>query len=106
MLDVIDKAILRRGRFDHVIEVKMPSSDDVESLLKYLFGKLPLSNDVDIVDLAKKLAERPLSDSAFLVKEAGRLAAKKSMDHINSVVIENALEELLQDKDKVRKIGF
>lgn len=106
MLDVIDKAILRRGRFDHVIEVKMPSSDEVESLLKSLFEKLPLANDVNIVEVAKKLAGRPLSDPAFLVKEAGRLAAKKSMYHINSVVIENALEELLQDKDKVRKIGF
>ena len=37
MLNVIDKAILRRGRFDHIIEVTMPSSDEVEALLKSLF---------------------------------------------------------------------
>ena len=107
MLEVIDPAILRRGRFDHIIEVKMPSSDEVEDLLKSLFEELPLANDVNIVELAKKLAGHPLSDPAFLVKEAGRLAARNSTGYINSFAIQTALETLLQNsKDKTRKIGF
>ena len=75
-VDMIDPAILRRGRFDHVIEVGMASQQEVESLLKKLIGELPSHGDLDIPGLARKLGGRPLSDVAFVVREGARLAAR------------------------------
>ncbi|EKD63175.1 MAG: hypothetical protein ACD_51C00325G0002, partial [uncultured bacterium] len=64
-IEMIDPAIQRRGRFDHVIEVSMASEEEVRSLLAKLVADLPCENDVDIIELARHLTGRPLSDVAF-----------------------------------------
>ena len=73
---MIDPAILRRGRFDHVIEVGMPSQKEVENLLSDMLEKMPTKGELEIDNAISELAGRPLSDTAFAVREAGRLAAK------------------------------
>ena len=46
-LDLIDPAILRRGRFDHLIKVEMATTEEVLAVLIELFEGKPLSSDVD-----------------------------------------------------------
>lgn len=106
MLDSIDPAILRRGRFDHIIEVKMPSAQEVSALLHSLLSKLPVEDGVDLDALSRTLAERPLSDAAFVVKEAGRLAVRNGKRFIDSALLIQACEALPAGKDTERKIGF
>lgn len=104
-LDVVDPALLRRGRFDHIIEVGMPSAEEVRELLSSLLSGLPLSNNVDLSVLAKRLAGHPLSDVAFVVKEAGRLSVREGKDSIDTGIIESAFRSFGRENDS-RKIGF
>lgn len=82
-IDMIDPAIQRRGRFDHVIEVGFASEIEVRSLLDKLLSSLPKGPDVDSAPLAKELAGRPLSDVAFVVREGARLAARSGKERLD-----------------------
>ena len=79
-VDMIDPAILRRGRFDHVINVDFASEGEVLSLLEKLLTTLPKEDDVDPNPLAKELDGRPLSDVPFVIREGARLAARGGKD--------------------------
>ena len=76
LIDLIDPAILRRGRFDHIIEVGMPSKDEVASLVESLLSKLPKSSDLVLDGIIDHLTGKALSDTAFVIREAARLSAK------------------------------
>ena len=107
MIDLIDPAILRRGRFDHVIEVGMPTTIEVMSLLDSLLCKLPKSKDIDLKVIVNALTGKPLSDSAFVIREAARHAAKSGKKQIDQESIATALHSLPEKKDKKAKhIGF
>src|ERR1700682_590570 len=68
-IDMIDSAVLRRGRFDHVISVDYASEREVSALLTKLLATLPKETSVDPTPFAKELAGRPLSDVAFVIRE-------------------------------------
>ena len=106
MIDRIDPAILRRGRFDHVIEIQMPSKEEVESLLKHLLSSLPVSPDIDYTNLSEQLQGHALSDVSFVVKEAGRLAVKSDSLEITHQLLQKAIDALPKNKENKRKIGF
>lgn len=106
-LQAIDPAILRRGRFDHLIEVKMPTAAEVQALLEAKFETLPVDSDVDVRRLARRLAERPFSDVTFVLKEAGRLAVKRGLQEIPMAILEEAIGLLPDEKQQSkRRIGF
>lgn len=105
MLSIIDPAILRRGRFDHIIEVQMPTKEEVTLLLESLLSKLPTEANIDISVLAEKLAGRSMADAAYVVKEAGRLAVINDFESITNDLLKQALS-LLPGEGEKRKIGF
>ena len=106
MIDTIDPAILRRGRFDHIIEVQMPSKEEVNALLHHLLKEIPVSDDVDYDDISSRLAGHAMSDVTFIVKEAGRLAVKRDEDVISQSLLNDAVTLLPKKKETIRKIGF
>lgn len=105
-IDLIDPAILRRGRFDYVIHVDHAGSAEVESLLSKLLEGIP--HDLqDLGPLAVSLAGRPLSDAAFVVREAGRMAARAARDSISEVDIQRALARCASREPNDRqRMGF
>ena len=105
MIDKIDPASLRRGRFDYIIEVKMANKEEIASLLKVKFTELPISENVDVEYIAVKLDSHPLSDVTFVLREAGKWAVKTKSEFIDQSCFEKALEMLPQKEEK-RKIGF
>ncbi|TKB26487.1 ATP-binding protein [Desulfopila sp. IMCC35006] len=107
LIEMIDPAILRRGRFDHIIEVGMPSRIEVASLLDSLLSKLPKAEDLNINTILDALTGKALSDSAFVIREAARLAAKAGKSQLDQESIDAALKSLPEDKEKKsRRIGF
>lgn len=107
-VEMIDSAIMRRGRFDHVIKVDYASADEVLALLNKLLATLPKDKTVDAAPLAKKLAGRPLSDVAFVVREGARLAARAGKDKLGQEYLLAALEDAPSrtEEGSSRHIGF
>lgn len=106
MIDAIDSAILRRGRFDHILAVDMPSKEEVAASLTALLSKLPVADNADIPALSAILQGHPMSDVAFVVKEAGRIAAKAGKDYIDNTSLNTALQCFPESKAPKRTIGF
>lgn len=107
MIHTIDPAVLRRGRFDHVIEVGMPSREEVTPLLHSLLEKLPVADNLSLENAIDRMSGSPLSDVAFLVREAARLAAKLGKNEIDQHCLEKALEKIPQSREKRKpQIGF
>lgn len=109
-IEMIDPAIQRRGRFDHVIKVDFASEVEVQSLLDKLLSSLPKESDVDSRPLAKELAGRPLSDVSFVVREGARLAARSGKDKVDQASLLSALHASpareREGGDSKRRIGF
>lgn len=106
-IDMIDAAIMRRGRFDHVIKVDYASAEEVLALLEKLLLTLPRDETVELAPLARRLAGRPLSDVAYMVREGARRAAKAGADHIGQAYLLAALDDApARDETPARGIGF
>lgn len=105
-LDNIDPAFLRRGRFDHIIKVEMPTQGEIIAALWELLSKLPTDDKLDIFSLSEALDGRPMSDLAFVVKEAGRLSAKARRDTIDKTSLWEAIHSLPPAEKAAQKIGF
>ncbi|MBQ9967581.1 MAG: ATP-binding protein [Oscillospiraceae bacterium] len=105
LLDTIDPAVIRKGRFDNIIEVKLANADEIQGLLVHKLQELPIAEDVCIRPIAEKLADRPLSDVAFILREAGKAAIKQNLDVIDQHCFDVAIEQLVPKEEK-RRIGF
>ena len=106
-LDMIDPAILRRGRFDHIIKVDLATDEEVKALLDFLLENLPTTSNVNTHALVQKLSGRSLADVSFIVREAARLAARKSQDAIDQNCLIDALDSApLRGPQPARRIGF
>ena len=107
-IEMIDSAIMRRGRFDHVIKVDYASAEEVFALLGKLLETLPKDKTVDPAPLAKRLAGRPLSDVAFVVREGARLAARAGENKLRQEFLLAALEDAPSrtDEGSGHRIGF
>jgi hypothetical protein len=109
-IEMIDPAIQRRGRFDHVIKVDFASEAEVQSLLDRLLSFLPKESDVDSKPLAKELAGRPLSDVSFVVREGARLAARSGKEKLDQASLLSALRASpvreREGGETKRRIGF
>ena len=109
-IEMIDPAIQRRGRFDHVIKVDFASEVEVQALLDKLLSSLPKESDVDSKPLAKELAGRPLSDVSFVVREGARLAARSGKERLDQASLLAALRSSpareREGGESKRRIGF
>lgn len=109
LVEHIDPAIRRRGRFDHEIEILMPTSEEVESLVYSLLESLPTEDGLDISLIVTRLTGKALSDSVFVVKEAARMAAKSGKNFISQEELDLSLNSFNRSTDatqKKRSIGF
>ena len=108
LLQNIDPAILRTGRFDHKIEVRMPTAEDIRRMLDTALSRLPVEKDINLDKVVEALAGKPRSDVAFVVKEAARLTAFRGKDRISQVEIDDALKAkaLASQKPTKKRIGF
>jgi hypothetical protein len=107
-IELIDNAILRRGRFDHVIQVYPATEAEVLALLEKLTSKLPRDQDVNLASIATMLSGRPLSDVAFVIREGARLSARSGSDKIAQKFLHEALASTSERRGggSSRRIGF
>ncbi len=108
-IDMIDPAILRRGRFDHVIKVDYASKEEIFEMISSELKKVPTEDNLNLQAIAKDLTGRPLSDAAFVVRESARLAARNgqtkiSQDNLNAALLSAGARD--SGEDNHRRIGF
>ncbi len=109
-LDMIDSAILRRGRFDHIINVDYASKEEIEAIVNEAFLKIPTESNLRIDLIVEKLQQRPISDVAFFIKESARVTALDGKDKIDQDSLDKALKKLLDIKTEntteINRMGF
>lgn len=76
-LDLIDPAILRSGRFDLLLELPKPDQTTREEIFKIHTENKPLTDDVDLKELAKETEGKVGSDIEFICKRASILAIRE-----------------------------
>jgi cell division protease FtsH len=92
--EALDPAILRKGRFDHTVHVGYPTKEEVELALLGMLRDRPHSPLEDLSSLGDALAGRPMSDTAWVVNEAARLAARAKKNMIGLNELRDALSRL------------
>jgi len=98
--DVLDKALLRPGRFDRQIVVDAPGIDGREAILKIHTRKIPLSNDVDLKVLAKGAPGLVGADLENLANEAALLAARRSKKLVTMSDFEDAKDKVMMGVER------
>jgi len=93
--DVLDKAILRPGRFDRRVVVNLPDKVGREAILKVHTREVPLAEDANLHELAASTPGFSGADLRNLVNEAALLAAKRSQKAVRSKDLMDALEKIV-----------
>ena len=93
-VDMLDKALLRPGRFDRHVDVTLPERKDRLAILKVHFKKKPLEEGVDLDSLAAKTAGSSGADLANIANEAAITAAREGHKTITSGDITEAFERV------------
>ncbi len=93
--DVLDKALLRPGRFDRIIEVPYPDLQSRDEILKVHAEKVALDPEVDLRKIARGTPGFSGADLENLINEAALLASKEDEKTIKVQYFEKARDKLL-----------
>jgi cell division protease FtsH len=91
-VDILDKALLRPGRFDRRITVSAPDRVGREAILRVHTRSMPLHADVDLERMARLTTGMTGADLANLANEAALAAARRDQEFIDHACFEEALE--------------
>jgi cell division protease FtsH len=92
--DVLDKALLRPGRFDRQVVVNLPDKNGRKAILEVHTRKVPLAKDVDLLEVAAATPGLSGADLRNLVNEAALLAARREQDEVRMKDFMDALEKI------------
>jgi transitional endoplasmic reticulum ATPase len=104
--DMIDPALIRSGRFDRAVFIGLPTKDGREEILKIHTRNIPLSDDVDIIEIADQTDGYVGSDLEAICREAVLLAMREDfnaktveMNHFRNALknVRPALNENIQE---------
>ena len=98
--DILDKALLRPGRFDRQVYVGLPDVKGREEILKVHTRNKPLGPDVSLKTIARSTAGFSGADLENLVNEAALLAARKGKKAITEPEIEEASVKVMMGPEK------
>ena len=93
--DVLDKALLRPGRFDRRVVVNLPDKTGRVAILKVHTRKVPLAADVNLDELGATTPGLSGADLKNLVNEAALLAARRGQDEVHQKDFLDALEKIV-----------
>jgi cell division protease FtsH len=93
--DILDKALLRPGRFDRRVVVNLPDRTGREAILQVHTRSVPLASDVSLAELAAVTPGLSGADLKNLVNEAALLAARRRQDDVRQKDFVDALEKIV-----------
>ena len=102
--DILDKALLRPGRFDRIIYVGLPDIKGREEILKVHGRDKPFAEDVNLSTIAKTTTGFTGADLENLLNEAALLAARRAKRFIGMNEVEEALIKVIAGPEKKSKV--
>ena len=93
--EVLDKALMRPGRFDRRVVVNLPDKQGREAILRVHTRGVPLANDVSLTDMAATTPGFSGADLRNLANEAALLAARRRQDEVHQKDFADALEKIV-----------
>ncbi len=93
--DVLDKALLRPGRFDRRVVVNLPDKAGREAILRVHTRSVPLANDASLEEIAAATPGFSGADLKNLVNEAALLAARREQNEVRQKDFLDALEKIV-----------
>ena len=102
--DVLDKALLRPGRFDRQIVVGLPDVRAREQILEVHARKKKLADDIDLKIVAKNTAGFSGADLENVLNEAALLAARRNLKEIHEKEIEDAMVKVTMGPEKTTRV--
>lgn len=98
--DVLDPALLRPGRFDRQVVVPLPDLKGREQILKVHMRKVPVSNDVEPLTIARGTPGFSGADLANLVNEAALFAARGNSREVVMQDFERAKDKIMMGAER------
>jgi cell division protease FtsH len=93
--DILDKALLRPGRFDRRVVVNLPDKSGRKAILQVHTRKVPLASDVALEELASTTPGLSGAELKNLVNEAALLAARREQNEVHQKDFLDALEKIV-----------
>ena len=103
-VDMLDKALLRPGRFDRHVDVTLPERKDRLAILEVHFKNKPADKTVDLKALAAKTAGSSGADLANIANEAAITAAREGHKEITGADLTEAFERVAIGPERKSKV--
>ena len=102
--DILDRALLRPGRFDRQVTVNYPDVKGREEILKVHSKGKPLAPEVSLATLAKRTPYMTGADLENVMNEAAILAARKNAQTISMAELEEAITRVQVGPEKKSRV--
>lgn len=102
--DILDKALMRAGRFDRQITIDLPELKDREAIFQVHLKKLKLDPDLDTAFLAKQTPGFSGADIANVCNEAALIAARHNKKHVDKQDFLDAIDRIVGGLERKSKI--
>jgi ATP-dependent metalloprotease FtsH len=102
--DILDKALLRPGRFDRQVYVGLPDVKGREAILKVHSKGKPLAEDVNLATIAKTTIGFTGADLENLLNESALLAARRNKRFITMAEVEEAMIKVIAGPEKKSRV--
>ncbi|MGG7078875.1 ATP-dependent zinc metalloprotease FtsH [Clostridium sardiniense] len=102
--EILDKALLRPGRFDRRVIVDRPDFPGREAILKVHAKDIKLGDDVDLEEIAKSTPGAVGADLANIMNEAALRAVREGRKEVIQADLREAVEDIIAGKEKKDRI--
>ena len=102
--DVLDKALLRAGRFDRQIHVDLPDLNERKEIFNVHLRPIKIDDSVDVEFLARQTPGFSGADIANVCNEAALIAARGEKEFVQSIDFMNAVDRIVGGLEKKNKI--
>jgi len=103
-VDMLDKALIRSGRFDRQIQIDLPEIKDREAIFNVYLKKLKLDPKMDVSFLAQQTPGFSGADIANVCNEAALIAARQNHTHIQRQDFLDAIDRIVGGLERKSKI--
>lgn len=98
--DVLDPALLRPGRFDRQVVVPLPDIRGREQILRVHLQKVPVDNNIEVMDIARGTPGFSGADLANLVNEAALFAARANKRKVSMLELDKAKDKIMMGAER------